>query len=143
MTGVVYDRMIAVDTSAVVALLNPRDQFHDAAVEFFQGAHDLTWLALNVTSHELFTRVRYDEGLLPALNRYDFIRGERFHPLKFDTTDEQSARALLAKYEDQRLSFHDALCAVVMIREGIYRIFSFDSDFWVLGFEVLPGITIR
>ena len=141
MTGIVYDRMIAIDTSAVIALLNPKDQFHDQARQFFKSAEGLTWLALNVTTHELFTRVRYDDGLLTALTRYDFMRGGDFRLLKFDTNDEISARGLLEKYGDQKLSFHDALCAVVMLREGIFKIFSFDRDFWVLGFEVLPGTT--
>jgi predicted nucleic acid-binding protein len=139
--GVVYDRMIAVDTSAVIALFNPEDQFHDLALEFFQNADGFIWLALNVTTHELFTRTRYDQGLHEALSRYDFFRGERFSLLKFDTKDETSAREILEKYSDQKLSFHDALCAAVMMREGIFRVFSFDRDFWVFGFEVLPGMT--
>ncbi|MGO8813250.1 MAG: type II toxin-antitoxin system VapC family toxin [Terriglobia bacterium] len=143
MIGIVYDRMVAVDTSAVIALHNPRDQFHDQAVQFFETAEGFVWLALNVTTHELFTRVRYDEGLPSALSRYDFMKGERFRPLSFDANDEISARNLLEKYHDQTLSFHDALCAVVMIREGIYKIFSFDRDFWIFGFEVLPGTTVR
>ncbi len=141
MNGIVYGRMIAVDTSAVIALLNPKDQYHDLARQFFEGARGLTWLALNVTTHELFTRVRYDEGLLAALTRYDYVRGGDFQLLEFDSNDEKSARELLEKYRDQKLSFHDALCAVVMLREGIFKIFSFDRDFWVLGFEVVPGTT--
>jgi predicted nucleic acid-binding protein len=141
MTGIVYERMIAVDTSAVIALLNPKDQYHDLARQFFESAEGLIWFALNVTTHELFTRVRYDEGLPTALSRYDFMRGGGFRLLKFDTNDEISARGLLEKYDDQKLSFHDALCAVVMLREHIFKIFSFDRDFWVLGFEVLPGTT--
>ena len=133
--------MIAVDTSAVIALLNPQDKFHDLAREFFENAEGFIWLALNVTTHELFTRTRYDQGLREALSRYDFFRGERFSLLKFDTNDETSAREILEKYSDQKLSFHDALCAAVMMREGIFRVFSFDRDFWVFGFEVLPGMT--
>jgi predicted nucleic acid-binding protein len=139
--GIVYDRMIAVDTSAVIALLNPKDQFHDLAREFFENTEGFIWLALNVTTHELFTRTRYDQGLRQALSGYDFLRGERFSLLKFDTADETSARQILQKYDDQNLSFHDALCAAVMMREGIFKVFSFDRDFWVFGFEVLPGMT--
>jgi predicted nucleic acid-binding protein len=141
MVGVVYDRMIAVDTSAVIALLDSEDQFHELAQQFFENAQGFTWLAVNITSHELFTRVRYDEDLPTALSRYDFIRGEGFDILNFDTDDEIFARQLLEKYNDQTLSFHDALCAAVMLREGIFKVFSFDRDFWVLGFEVFPGTT--
>jgi len=141
MIGVVYDRMVAVDTSAIIALFDPHDQFHELARQFFQNSSGIIWLAVNVTSHELFTRVRYNDGLPAALNRYDFFRKEPFRLLKFSTEDEISARALLGRYDDQQLSFHDALCAAVMIREGIFKIFSFDRDFWLFGFEVLPGKT--
>jgi predicted nucleic acid-binding protein len=67
------------------------------------------------------------------------MRSERFRLLEFQASDEIFARGLLAKYDDQRLSFHDALCAAVMFREGIFKIFSFDRDFWLFGFQVLPG----
>lgn len=141
MAGVVYEQMALIDTSAVIALFDPNDQFHRDAKALFEDAAELLWFTVNTTAHELFTRVRYDVGLPEALNRYDYLRSERFQVLKFDASDEQQARALLQKYDDQVLSFHDALCAVVMLREGIYKIFSFDKDFWILGFEVMPGIT--
>jgi len=43
--------------------------------------------------------------------------------------------------QDPSEQFHDALCASVMKREGIYRVFTFDKHFWSFGFEVLPGAT--
>ena len=46
--------------------------------------------------------------------------------------------SLLEKYYDKSLSFHDALCAAVMMRNKIYRIFSFDHDFRWFGFLVQP-----
>jgi predicted nucleic acid-binding protein len=45
----------------------------------------------------------------------------------------------LEKYSDQKISFHDALCAAVMLRIGAYRAFAFDKHFWIMGFEMLPG----
>lgn len=142
MIGVVYDRMVAVDTSAVIALRDPDDQFHDLASEFFEtSSSGFAWFTVNVTSHELFTHTRYNEGLSSALDGYDFIRKEPFQLLDFSRDDEDAARELLAKYDDQKLSFHDALCAAIMIRKGIFKIFSFDSDYWMFGFEVLPGAT--
>ena len=35
MPGTVYENMILIDTSAVIALHDPSEQFHDAAVDFF------------------------------------------------------------------------------------------------------------
>jgi predicted nucleic acid-binding protein len=37
-------------------------------------------------------------------------------------------------------SYHDAVCSAMMLRSGIYKIFTFDRDFQILGFQILPGI---
>jgi len=142
MPGIVYENMILVDTSAVIALQNPSEQFHEAAIDFISSNDRLfIWFAVNTTSHEAFTRARYMRGLAEGLQCYDFLRSGKIRCLSFSSEDESNARKLLAKYNDQKLSFHDALCASVMKREGIFRIFAFDRHFWSLGFEVLPGTT--
>jgi predicted nucleic acid-binding protein len=130
-----------IDTSAVVAMLDPSDKYHRAATEFFALNGHLVWHSLNATSHETFTRVRYDFDLPRALERYGFLRTQPFRLLPFDEHDEQAAEGLLRKYDDQVISYHDALCAAVMHRHGILRIFAFDAHFWALGFEMLPGVT--
>jgi predicted nucleic acid-binding protein len=142
--SVVFSQYLAVDTSAIMALLDPQEQYHAQAVDFFSKAQSegAVWHALNVTTHELYTRVRYNHrNLQLALSRYDYLRAAPFRPLQFDASDENEARSLIAKHHDQVLSYHDALCAAVMFREGIYKIFSFDRDFWVFGFEIYPGQT--
>jgi predicted nucleic acid-binding protein len=58
----------------------------------------------------------------------------------FDPTDRFHKDATIL-FDSAADSFHDALCAVTMHRAGIYKVFSFDSDFWTLGFEVMPGRT--
>lgn len=59
--------------------------------------------------------------------------------LRFEASDESEALRILDRYVEHSLSFHDALCAATMKRVGIYRIFTFDSDFTILGFETLGG----
>ena len=141
-SGVLYEHIALVDSSAVIALLNENDRFHQEATDFLdEAAETLAWSALDVTAHESFTRVRYQRHLWAALEHYDFLRFPDYEVLRFTPEDEDEARALLAKYDDQLLSYHDALCAAVMLRIGIFKIFTFDRDFWTLGFQVLPGIT--
>lgn len=65
------------DTSAVLELRREGSPFHVDAKRFFEEASDLTWCVLNATSHETFTRQRYDVGLDPGLETYHFMRGEQ------------------------------------------------------------------
>ena len=141
MKGFLYDDIGLVDTSAVLELRREDGPFHAQATRFFEEQKGLTWCVLNATSHETFTRERYDRGLDLGLGAFRFLREESFRILRFDQRDEDRAVELLEKYSDHALSFHDALCAAVMLRNGIYKVFTFDSDFWCFGFSVLPGMT--
>ncbi len=130
---------ILVDTSAAIALDNNNDRFHATAKDFFQNTTDKLWVVLNATEHETYTRVRYDMGFRRAINLYDFLKGDALYQLFFRSSDEDEARLVLERYQEHTLSFHDALCATVMKRFGIYRVFTFDSHFYTFGFEVFPG----
>lgn len=87
--------------------------------------------------------MRYRSNLDQALACYDYLRGEDMKVLDFVEEDETRSRGLLAQYADQKLSYHDALCAAVMLRIGIGKVFTFDKDFWIFGFQVVPGSTRR
>jgi len=138
--GTLYDGIAAIDTSAALALRDPNDQFYELAHDFFRQRTDLTWAVVGVTSHEAFTRCRYHTNLATALACYDDLRdGGRFRQLPFLPEDEATARASLERMNDQSISFHDALCAAVMVRNGVGQIFTFDRDFWILGLTVIPG----
>lgn len=139
--GFLYANLGLVDTSAVLELRREHSRYHAEANRLFAESRSLTWCVLNATCHETFTRQRYDVGLEAGLKAFRFLRNGRFRQLEFICEDELHAVELLEKFSDQELSFHDALCAAVMLCHGIYKIFTFDSDFWCFGFEVLPGMT--
>jgi predicted nucleic acid-binding protein len=139
LTATLYAHAALLDTSIVFARHCERDRRHSRALAALQGVDGLTLCALNVTSHETFTRLRKDVGLEGALAGYEFIRTSEVRVLDFVREDEEAALRALRKYADKQLSFHDALCAAVMMRNGIFRIISFDSDFFAFGFEVIPG----
>jgi predicted nucleic acid-binding protein len=128
---------VLVDTSAIVALFDDDDHWHQAAERFFHE-EDFSWVTVDVTAHEVYTRVRYDRDCVRALQHYDFLRSGSTTVISFIREDEISARALLEKYSDHKISFHDALCAADMLRIGAYRAFAFDKHFWIMGFEMLP-----
>ena len=135
------NRAVLVDTSAAIALLESKDPHHSHAHRYFYATQGVRWIVTNSTTHEAFTRRRYDNSLLSGLSIYDFLTEKPFKVVAFENVDEVEAVRILRRYEDQVFSFHDALCFAVMKRIGVYRVFTFDSDFWVLGFQVEPGIT--
>lgn len=135
-----YEQFALIDTSAVIALHDPADQFHAEALRFFSSDPDLDWGALNATTHECFTHVRYRGAFQAAIEHYEFMRRDVIRILEFVRDDEDRAEDILRRYSDHPISFHDALCAAVMLRFGIYKIFSFDRHFRILGFEVMPGL---
>lgn len=135
----VYEQVALIDTSAVLALHDPAEQFHADATRLFSSQHGLIWAVLDATSHECFTRARYRGTFRAAIEHYTFLRDSDFRLLRYEAEDEAAALDLLERYSEHSLSFHDALCAAVMKRVGMYRVFTFDRDFSVLGFESLPA----
>jgi predicted nucleic acid-binding protein len=133
-----YEQVALFDTSAVIALHDPQEPRHAAVRSLYANAHDLIWAALDVTSHECFTRVRYSRGLQPAFEQYGFLRDGGIKLIRFEAGDENTALDVLRRYADHTISFHDALCFAVMKRHGIFRVVSVDSDFQIFGLEVLP-----
>jgi len=136
-----FAEAILIDAGAAIALTDKKDQFHVIAKKFFDNTSDILWVSLNATAQESYTRARYDLGFPKAIGLYDFLRGEPLYHIRFESEDEEEASRLLKRYADHIISFHDALCAAVMKRVGIYRAFTFDHHFYNFGFEVLPGTT--
>ena len=141
---VLYRDAALVDTSAVFALFDETDQLHDEARRFFQtNKLGLAWYAIDTTAHESYTRVRYDLSRSKAVNAYSLLRGFCIQVVRHVPDDEEHAWLLLERYAEHALSFQDALCAAVMRRIGVFKVFTFDHDFWTMGFEVIPGLTAR
>lgn len=130
---------VLIDTSAAIALLNPKESNYKIANKFYYSNTNLVWTSINSTAHESYTRARYDYNFICAIEIYNFLKGDNLYLINFDKRDEDNALSILKKYKKNALSFHDALCAAIMKKFGIYRIFTFDSDFYIFGFEVLPG----
>lgn len=134
-----YSGVALVDSSAAIALHDASDEWHQSAHEFLGSRGDLRFAALDVTTYEAYTRTRYRTDVTRALATFDFLRGSDIWQLSVTSDDVAAARARVVQLAEHRISFHDALCAAVMARKGIYRVFAFDRDFWILGCELLPG----
>ena len=134
--GALRQDLALIDTSAVVALQDQREAHHAAARLFFDESV-LDWAAVNLTANETFTRLRYESDVSAGFAGFNFLR-TNLTVIDFRPEDEVRVKSLLTKYADHKISYHDALCAAIMLRNGIYKIFTFDRDFLILGFQVLP-----
>jgi predicted nucleic acid-binding protein len=84
----VLSEAILVDTSAVIALHDPNDQYHAEANNFFSITPSVVRVALNATIHEAYTRGRYDFGFYKAIQMYDFLTGDLLYNITFQPEDE-------------------------------------------------------
>lgn len=138
----IYNNAILIDTSAVIALKDSKDRYHKHANIFFESTEISLWVVLNETTHESYTRARYDFDFEKAIEVHNFLTDDAIMQIAFNKNDEKLTIKMLEKYAEHSISFHDALCAVVMKKVGIYKVFTFDKHFWTFGFEVVPGQTI-
>jgi uncharacterized protein len=135
--GILRDNIALIDTSAVIALLDDREALHTDARHFLEDC-PLDWASVDLTAHETFTRLRARTDVVRGFRGFDFLRTD-LTVINFLRDDELRARSILEKYADHSISYHDAACAAVMLRSGIYKIFTFDRDFLILGFQIIPG----
>ena len=135
--GILRENVALIDTSAVLALMDGRESLHEKAKVFLEES-SLDWASVDLTAHETFTRLRSRTDVTKGLEGFDFLRTD-LTIIDFQRGDEVRTRSILEKYADHRISYHDAMCAAVMLRSGIYKIFTFDRDFSILGFQIIPG----
>jgi predicted nucleic acid-binding protein len=133
--------VIFIDTGAFLARYIQRDQHHDAATEH--------WMTLRKHRRQCFTsNFVIDETitLLARRSTYQFA-AERVRNLyasaslsilRPDENDEFAALELLQKYADQSVSFTDCVSFVLMEKQNIKCVFSFDRHFTIAGFDIEP-----
>jgi predicted nucleic acid-binding protein len=132
---------VVVDTSALLALANPRDQYHTRAVatarRFLGAGGRLVGTPLVLA--ELHTHLLHGRGAGPARTVLAALLGD----LAYQWIDVTAALVRdatarwLERYGDQRFSLTDAVSFEVMRRERISAAFAYDRDFETAGFELL------
>lgn len=127
---------ILVDTSAVYALLDADDRWHDAARSAFE--------AIRRRREEPFLTnflVAECHALLLSRLGSDLARRWLFTnvwPIERVTgTDEERAMEILRRYDDKTFSHTDAASFAVMERLGIRRAVAFDPHYRQYGFDVV------
>ena len=133
--------MIFIDTEAFLARYLSKDQHHRSAVVAWEelGSKRENCVTSNFVLDETFTllgrRAGYGFAVQRAKNIYASQALTICRPGK---VDEIKALQFFSKYADQHVSFTDCISFVLMKREKINRVFSFDRHFELAGFHIVP-----
>jgi predicted nucleic acid-binding protein len=142
----IYRGYVLVDTSALIALIDKHDQNHSCSTQALTALTNdvnVRLFVCNLTIYETYTRLRYDRDWVTAKEVWNTIAQViKARRIEFVSgVFEEKTRDILKTYRFQKLSFHDAGCAALMLENKIGRIFSFDSDFDIVGFERFPSLS--
>ncbi len=88
-----YRQVILIDTSAAISFLDEREAHHKAAKIFFENRQNFTWVSVDVTAHETFTRDTLWRRLPKAIKAFTFLRETPVKHLPFEVDDENKASA--------------------------------------------------
>ena len=133
--------MIYVDTGAFLARYLSRDQYHQKAGAFWKKIrkNQESCFTSNFVLDETFTLLGrwagYDFASQKALKIY---ASKLLIILRPTREDEIKAIEFFQKYADQNVSFTDCISFVLMRKNKIKRVFSFDSHFERPGFKLCP-----
>lgn len=134
-----------VDTSAFIALLWRGDRWHKDAASFYRNITGRPKITSNLVVAETYGRLRYGASYDFAVR---FLRGLReaqdqgsISLVRSDEALEQKAEKLLAQFQDQDISYVDAVSFAIIRDLLINDVFCFDKHFYLLGCNVLPGFT--
>lgn len=134
-------KALFVDTTAFVALNDPSDPHHGAAVDFvkilFGQTRKITTSSL-VVDHAA-TEIRNRLGALKAEQFLDYFEQEGIVLLKHNDTIHLQAKQLFLQHPDERrLAFYDFLKAALMHYYHIHELFTFNAAFDTLNLIRVP-----
>ena len=130
-----------IDTSALLALASPRDQYHARAVEL-AAAHRRAggqWVSSVMVLDEMHRAILYRrKAALARLMVSKLLDDPAIKWMDVTTTTVSAAvSAWLERFHDQDFSLTDAVSFELMTRERLSDAFAFDRHFIVAGFRLL------
>lgn len=134
--------MIFVDTGAWIALTDASDQYHQKALLIYAELKKSRpgFLTSDYVMDETITRLRYDADHPTALRCIDLLlKAEASGALRIIYTDKATfgqALAIFRQYDTAKLSLTDCVSFAVCKSHRIYRAFSFDQHFAMMGLSL-------
>ncbi len=132
---------ILIDTSALLALANPRDQYHARAVAIARRALESgsRFVGTVLILAEFQAHFLYLMGPARARAIVTDLMNDPMYEWRDVSAELVTAAvsAWLERFRDQRFSLADAVSFEVMSRDGLEQAFAFDRGFRTAGFEML------
>lgn len=129
-----------IDTSYLVAAVNPNDSNHDDAIKLKGALASSAPITTNHVVGECWTFARRRFGHAAAIKLVDAVRrGERYRIHHVERELEESAMEWLRVHDGREYSFVDAVSFELMKQLNIQDALAFDRDFHAAGFRtILP-----
>jgi len=130
--------MVFVDTSFLIAALNPRDAHHGDALAITPALDRGSVVTTNHVVGESWTFAGRRFGHSVAVNLVDALRaGSRYTIHHVGQETEQRALDWLKRHDEREYSFVDATSFETMRELRIEAVLAFDADFEAAGFRTL------
>lgn len=135
--------MIYIDTGAFIARYLKRDQYYDTAVKYWKtlSTRQEQFFTSNFVLDETFTLLGRRAGYKFAAQRArNIFLSDTITILRPEPEDELRALDLFEKYSNLEVSYTDCISFVLMSKNRIGKVFTFDKHFELTGFTIIPQI---
>jgi len=135
-------KMIFVDTSAWIMLLNRSEKCHSDAAAIYNSLGNVTLLITSYIISETYTWLRKKNGFDAAYSFLESMKRKvelnQMVLVYADESLENEAFNLLDKFKDHKLSHADAVSISTMKRFGVKDVFAYDNHFTIAGMTIMP-----
>ncbi len=140
----IYERAVLIDTSAICAIYDNTDSNHRRASGCLQQISEAA-LSVHIASHTIYEahrRILHLLGRQVGRELLEDMYGGSYTIERVTEGDEEQARRHLIHFQDQDISYTDALNWAVMVRRGVSKAFTFDWHYSLMGFVMVPPLYV-
>jgi len=141
----IFEKAVLLDTSALYALADKRDQYHQSAKDLFKQIQNdkLSIFTTNAVIIEAYRLVLHKLGKNNAHKFLETVLSDVSKGIikleRMSVEDETGGQKIIFNNKGYKLTLTDTINFSVMLRMGIYIMFGFDSDCSVVGLELFSS----
>ena len=138
----IFEKAVLLDSSALYALTDSRDQYHQSAINLLSDIQQKKF-PIFVTNAVIIEAYRLILHKLGKNNAQKFlqtiisdIKNGSIKIERMSENDESEGQKIIFNNQGHSLTLTDTINFSVMLRMGIYKMFGFDSDCYIVGLEL-------